>query len=75
MELSSIGSANIDNRSFNLNYEVNTYIYDEETALRNKEIFLEDMKLCREITLEEILRTPWYTRFIRKLVGLFSSIA
>lgn len=73
--LSSIGSANIDNRSFNLNYEVNTYIYDEETALRNKEIFMEDMKLCREITLEEILRTPWYTRFIRKLVGLFSSIA
>lgn len=73
--LSSIGSANIDNRSFNLNYEVNTYIYDEETALRNKEIFMEDMKLCREITLDEILRTPWYTRFIRKLVGLFSSIA
>ena len=72
--LSSIGSANIDNRSFNLNYEVNTYIYDEETALRNKAIFEEDLALCREVTLEEILATPRYKRFCRKLVGLFSSL-
>lgn len=72
--LSSIGSANIDNRSFNLNYEVNTYIYDEETALRNKAIFEEDLALCREITLQEILDTPRYKRFCRKLVGLFSSL-
>ena len=73
--LSSIGSANIDNRSFNINYEVNTYIYDEETALRNKAIFEEDLKLCREISLQEIVATPWYRRFWRKLLGLFSSIA
>jgi cardiolipin synthase len=73
--LSSIGSANIDNRSFNLNYEVNTYIYDEETALRNKEIFLEDLTLCKEITLDEFKAVPWYRRFWQKLLGLFSSIA
>ena len=72
--LSSIGSANIDNRSFNLDYEVNSYIYDEETALRNKAVFEEDLSLCREITLEEVLATPWYTRFIRKFLGLFSSL-
>ncbi len=72
--ISSIGSANIDNRSFNLNYEVNTYIYDEETALRNKAIFEEDLALCREITLEEILSTPRYKRFFRKLIGLISSL-
>ena len=72
--LSSIGSANIDNRSFNLNYEVNTYIYDEETALHNKAVFEEDLTLCREITLEEIRSTPRYKRFCRKLVGLFSSL-
>lgn len=73
--LSSIGSANIDNRSFNLNYEVNTYIYDEETALRNKEIFLEDLTLCKEVTLDEFKAVPWYRRFWQKLLGLFSSIA
>ena len=72
--LSSIGSANIDNRSFNLNYEVNTYIYDEETALRNKAIFEEDLTLCREITLEEIRSTPRYKRFFRKLIGLIASL-
>lgn len=53
--LSSVGSANIDPRSLDLCYELNAYMYDKPTALKNKEIFLNDLSLCKEIT-EEVLK-------------------
>lgn len=72
--LSCIGSANIDNRSFNISYEANAYIYDEQVARRNKEIFLEDQKLCREITLEEFGKTGFPKVFFRHILHLFSPL-
>ncbi len=50
--VSSYGTANMDIRSFELNFEVNAVIYDEETTRKLEEIFLEDLKKCREITAE-----------------------
>ena len=72
--LSSIGSANLDFRSFAINYEVNSYIYDEETALMNKGIFLYDLHQCRELTLEEWNRRPWYSRLLESLMRLFAPL-
>lgn len=40
--LVSCGSTNFDFRSFENNFESNTFIYDEDTALRFKAIFLDD---------------------------------
>ena len=48
----SYGTANMDIRSFELNFEVNAVIYDEETTKHLEELFMEDLKLCREITRE-----------------------
>ncbi len=72
--LSSIGSANLDFRSFAINYEVNSYIYDEETALMNKGIFLYDLRQCHELTLEEWNRRPWYSRLLESLMRLFAPL-
>ena len=72
--LSSIGSANIDSRSFGINYEINTYIYDEEAALMNKAIFEEDLKQCRELTIEEWSRRPWYKRLLESVIRLFAPL-
>ena len=72
--LSSIGSANLDFRSFAINYEVNTYIYDESTAMMNKGIFLHDLRLCRELTLEEWNKRPWYSRFLESFMRLFAPL-
>ena len=43
-EISSVGSANIDSRSFENNMEVNAIIYNNELALQFKEIFLSHIK-------------------------------
>ena len=51
-EVSSIGTANIDVRSFKLNFEVNAFIYDEHVAKALTDIFYKDIEVSRELTLE-----------------------
>ena len=51
--VSIVGSANIDERSFIHNFEVNAFIYDDKTALQLKKLFMDDIEHCKELTLEE----------------------
>lgn len=51
--VSSVGTANLDIRSFKLNFEVNTFIYDESTNLKLTERFINDLDICKEITLKD----------------------
>lgn len=51
-ELSTVGTANIDVRSFKLNFEVNAFIYDRETSHALAELFEHDMQLATELTFE-----------------------
>lgn len=46
----SVGSANWDERSFRLNFETNAFVYDPAVAGRLREIFLQDIRDCRELT-------------------------
>lgn len=70
--LSSIGTANLDFRSFDLSHEDNGYIYDEETALLMKAIYEKDFELCRQLTLEEWSEQPFHKRFAQSFIRLFA---
>jgi cardiolipin synthase len=48
----SIGSINLDSRSFALNHELNLVVYDAALARRLDGIFLDDLAFAREVTLE-----------------------
>lgn len=72
--LSIVGSANMDFRSLDLSFEINTHIYDEKLALENKAIFLEDMKNCKEIMLDEWLKRPWYKKLLQAIMKLFAPL-
>ena len=48
-EVSVVGASNLDWRSFFLNYEINTLIYDRETTVNGKEIFLSDTMQTQEV--------------------------
>jgi cardiolipin synthase len=50
----AIGTMNMDRRSLYLQKEMMTWIYDEERTLELEAQFDEDLKLCREVTLEEV---------------------
>lgn len=72
--LSSVGTANLDFRSFNINYEVNTYIYSESAAVANKGIFLHDTASCQELSRWEWNTRPWISRPLERLMRLFSPL-
>jgi cardiolipin synthase len=55
---SSVGSANLDNRSLRLNEEANLNVLDEEFANKHIKIFEEDKSKSRRITLSEWRRRP-----------------
>jgi cardiolipin synthase len=73
--LSQIGSANIDIRSFNLNHEVNAYIYDSRTAIANKEIFFKDMEISELLEPEKwAAERKWYQSLFSRIMRLLSGI-
>ena len=49
-EAASIGTANIGNRSFALNFEVNAFVYDKAFAALCERTFLDDQTHCMELT-------------------------
>jgi len=51
--VSIIGSANMDFRSLEQNFEITAFIYDENTAKELKESFVEDLSNSHHVTLEE----------------------
>lgn len=51
--LSSVGTANFDIRSFELNFEVNAFVFNEEINRDLVNAFEEDVKKSKEITLED----------------------
>ncbi|SES87051.1 cardiolipin synthase [Anaerobranca gottschalkii] len=52
-EVASVGTTNMDVRSFKLNFEINAFIYDKKTASELRDIYLADLEICEEITLEK----------------------
>jgi len=48
--VSSYGTANMDIRSFKLNFEVNAVIYSAQTTQRLENLFISDMKYCTRVT-------------------------
>ncbi len=49
-KLSSVGTANIDVRSFRLNFEVNSFMYDADIAEKLVEVFKKDILVSTQMT-------------------------
>lgn len=60
---STIGSANMDTRSFVHNHELNVVLYDEGLGQAMEQAFLEDLRLSKEVVLAQWLTRPAFDRF------------
>ena len=72
--LSTVGSTNMDFRSFEHNFEINAFIYDEQAALHAKELFLADLCECRQVRLKEWKSRPFVEKFKESVVRLLSPL-
>lgn len=72
--LASVGTANIDVRSFKLNFEVNAFIYHQPTAQTLHNVYLKDMELCHELTFESYKQRPLKIRLKESISRLLSPI-
>lgn len=68
------GTANMDIRSFSLNFEVNAMIYDEKIAQQMEAIFEEDLKLSSQITRDMYKGRSLRLRFKEQVCRLLSPV-
>ena len=73
-EICSIGTANMDTRSFELNFEVNAFIYSEAISKQQKNEFEKDITKCEELTLEKYQNRSRIVKIKESLSRLFSDI-
>ena len=71
-KVATVGSANMDIRSFELNFEVNAFMYDETTAEMLESEFKNDLRYCVEITNEWYHRRRWWFKVKEAVARLVS---
>ena len=71
---SSVGTANMDIRSFSEDFEVNALIYDENTTLSIKQDFLVDVEASEELSLEEWMKRPYKYKVRESIARVFSPL-
>lgn len=70
----SYGTANMDIRSFQLNFEVNAVVYDEKEAQKMVDIFKTDIRKCTRITKDRYSRRTIVVRLREQFCRLLSPL-
>ena len=73
-EVCAIGTLNLDMRSLRVNKELMVWVYDKAVVARAEQLFLEDLRECRELTLEEVRAWPRGRRFRNSMARLSSHL-
>ena len=73
-KIASTGSANMDLRSFMLNFEINAFIYDKKIVERMNKDFFEDLNSSEELTLDEFSKRKLGKKVRESIARLFSPI-
>lgn len=73
-EIFCYGTANMDIRSFALNFEVNAIVYSVEKAREMEHIFREDLKHCTQVTRDQYAARRLKIRFKEQVCRLMSPL-
>lgn len=73
-QISAIGSANMDFRSLEHNFEITGFVYDEGISRRLHLLFDEDKERCEELTRQEWEGRGWLSRFAESVMRLFAPL-
>ncbi len=71
---SSVGTANMDYRSFDQNYEINAMVYSEIFATQLEKQFLEDVGQCIPLQLNRWEQRPIRTKLLESVARLLAPL-
>jgi len=72
--IASVGTANFDNRSFRLNFEITAFVRDREFAAEIERMFLDDFSASREMHSGDVAKRSWWFRLGVHLARLTSPV-
>lgn len=72
--ITCIGSANMDFRSFEHNFEINAFVYQPHFAQKMRHTFMHDMKQCERLVPNQWMRRPFKQRLAESFMRLFSPL-
>ena len=72
--VSTVGTANMDVRSYEHNFEINAFLLDEKLAVTLKRHFLKDAQSCVEVKLDVWKTRKRVERFKESVARLFSPL-
>lgn len=73
-DVASIGTANVDERSFEHNFEVNALLYDAQISKELKQQLEDDLVNCRQLNLEDFRKRPPLDKIKESVVRLLEPI-
>ncbi len=73
-DLCSVGTCNLDHRSFDLNFEVNAYVYDSDLAREMREMFYQDAKDSLKLDLLRWNKRSSWQRLKNNIIRLLAPL-
>jgi cardiolipin synthase len=73
-DVAAVGTANIDNRSFRLNFEVTCLLFDDTLMYELDRMLTADFADCREVTMADYDARPWHFHLRVRLAHLFAPL-
>jgi len=73
-EYGIVGTINMDYRSLYLHFECGVWMYKSRSVIEIRDDFLNTLKLCRQITLEDVKNIKWYKSLGRSVLRVFAPL-
>lgn len=73
-EVALVGSANIDRRSLELNYENNLLVADRDVVAAIRHRQLGYLSVSRPVSMDEVRAWPFHERLVQNTVGMMSPV-
>ncbi|AZB44793.1 cardiolipin synthase [Bacillus sp. FJAT-42376] len=71
-ELASIGTANMDMRSFHLNFEVNAFLYRTDSTVTLVEEYEKDLLESKKLEMDDFVKRSFFQRMFESFARLLS---
>ncbi|MEQ8197988.1 MAG: cardiolipin synthase [Clostridiaceae bacterium] len=73
-EYGVVGTINMDFQSLYMLFECGVWLYKNSSIIDIKKDFIDTLKLCRQVTKEDLHNVRWYSTFIRSVLRIFAPL-